>query len=124
MARSKYAPLLNNKFRAIIPVPAAAGLLPNAVPVAAVAAGPLPPAVPFSLTGTGVMIERRVGDKKISMPSTITGEEDAQRRALVFYAVVSILESECYGTRYDVRIRMLGIRHSRPNPCRIGLTRL
>ena len=26
----------------------------------------------------------------------------------MFYAVVSILESECYGTRFDVRIRMLG----------------
>ena len=108
MARSKYAPLLDNKFRAIVPAPAMPGLLPQTVPVMAVAAGPLPPAVPLSLTGTGVMVERRLGGKKISMPTTITGDEDAQSRALTYHAVVSILETECYGIRYDIRIRMLG----------------
>ena len=87
MARSKNSigeavPQLDNKFRAICPVPVAT-------------AGLLPPAVPLSAAGTGEMVERRVGDKKIVMPGVLTGDENAQERALVFYATKAILLTEC-----------------------------
>ena len=100
MARAKYSrgdavSLLNNCFRAI-----------RAIPVAT--AGVLPPAVPLSAAGPGAMIERRVGGKKLVMPGVLTGHENAQERALVFYAAKAILKTECYGTRFDVRIRALG----------------
>ena len=100
MARAKNSlgvavPQLDNKFRAVRNVPVAT-------------AGPLPPAVPLSAAGPGAMVERRVGDKKITMPEVLKGDENAQERALVFYATKAILQTECYGTRFDVRIRALG----------------
>ena len=100
MARAKNSlgeavPQLDNKFRAIRTIPVAT-------------AGPLPPAVPLSAAGPGAMVEPRVGGKKLVMPDVLTGHENAQERALVFYATKTILKTECYGTRFDVRIRALG----------------
>ena len=88
-------PQLDNKFRAIRNIPVATTT-------------PLPPAVPLSAAGPGAMVERRVGDKKITMPEVLNGDENAQERALVFYATKAILVTECYGCRFDVRIRALG----------------
>ena len=42
------------------------------------------------------------------MPAVLKGDETAQDRALVFFAAKAILQTECYGTRFDVRIRALG----------------
>ena len=54
-------------------------------------------------------VERRVGDKKIVMPAVLTGDENAQDCALVFLATKEILIAECFGCRFDVRIRALGV---------------
>ena len=97
MARAKNrlgvaVPRLSNCFRAI--------------PVAT--AGALPPAVPLSAAGPGAMVERRVGEYKLIMPAVLSGQENAQERALVFYVTKAILDTECRGIPFDVCLRAFG----------------
>ena len=54
------------------------------------------------------MVELRVGDRKLIMPAVLSGQENAQERALAFYATKAILDTECRGIPFDVRIRALG----------------
>ena len=68
----------------------------------------LPPAVPLSAAGPGVTEERRLGNRKISMPAVLTGSESAQDRAITYYATRAILDSECRGVDFGVRLRALG----------------
>ena len=76
---------------------------------ALLAVSDVPPSAPSLLAaGPGKMVECRVEHRKLLIPAVLTGGETAQERALVFYAAKSILESECRGIYYDIRIRTLG----------------
>ena len=54
------------------------------------------------------MVERRVGSHKLLMPAVLIGHENAQERALVYYATKAILDTECRGVEFDVRLRAFG----------------
>ena len=54
------------------------------------------------------MEERRIGSRKLLLPCRLSGNESPKERALVFCAAKAILEKECRGIDYDIRIRALG----------------
>ena len=66
------------------------------------------PGVPPYSSGSGAMEERRLGSRKISMSAVLDGSESAQDRTITFYAAKAILDSECRGVNFDVRLRALG----------------
>ena len=82
----------------------------NAPALPAVANGvpPLASTRPLFAAGPSKMEERRIVLRKLLTPRRLSGNESPQERALVFCAAKAILETECGGIGFDVRIRALG----------------
>ena len=53
------------------------------------------------------MVKRRVGHHKLLLPTPLEGGESPQEQDLVYYGAKSILEMECRGVNFDIRVRCL-----------------
>ena len=79
-----------------------------ALPAVANDVPPLASTRPLFAAVPGKMEECRIGWQKLLLPRRLSGNESPQERALIFYASKAILETECRGIDFDVRIRALG----------------